>query len=147
MSNDRLKFHRALTDLIRVYQFRDRDRVCGYGVTVTESHAVDRLTKVGPMTLNALAETLHLDKSTVSRVVDGLEEKGHVRRRRHPVDGRALLLEATAKGRRLCNRIEMDRVAAEEKLLVDFTPEMLLAATTALSRLARAAADQVDVSA
>jgi DNA-binding MarR family transcriptional regulator len=130
-----LQFHRALTDLIRVYQFRDRNRVCAFGVTVTESHALDRLVHVGPLTLNGLADTLHLDKSTVSRVLDGLEKKGFVRRRPHPDDGRALLLESTARGRKVCKRIERDRVTVEGKLLEDFTPTMLRAATLALNRI------------
>jgi len=141
VANERLAFHRALTDLIRAYQFRDRDLVCGYGVTVTESHAVDRLVKLGPLTQNDLADALNLDKSTVSRVVDGLEKKGHARRRPHPEDGRAVLLEATALGRRLCHRMERDRVAAEQRLLSDFSPQMLRIATRAISRIARSAED------
>jgi len=139
MVKERLAFHRALTDLIRVYQFRDRNLLCGYGVTVTESHAVDRLVKLGSLTQNDLADALNLDKSTVSRVVNRLVKKGYARRGQHPEDGRALLLEATSRGRALCFRIERDRVALERRLLADFSPQMLRIATRAISRVARSA--------
>lgn len=128
-------FHRALTDLIRVYQFRDRNRICAHGITVSESHALDRLVQLGPMTLNDLADDLRLDKSTVSRVLDGLERKGHISRGTHPEDGRALLLKATPKGRRLLGRLERERVEVEGDLLKDFTPAMLRAATLAITRI------------
>src|SRR5690606_40776192 len=51
---------------------------------------------------NDLAAHLYLDKSTASRVVDGLERKGLARRGAHPQDGRAVLLSATPAGTRLC---------------------------------------------
>src|ERR1043165_7752795 len=99
------ELHDALTDLVRVYQFRDRDRICCYDVSVTQCYALEGLARLGGMTLNELAAHLFLDKSTASRVVDALERKGYVARTTHPKDRRAVLLEATATGRTLENKI------------------------------------------
>ena len=59
----------AVADLVRVYQFRDRDRICCHDISVTQCHALETLVEHGPMRLGALAERLFLDKSTTSRVV------------------------------------------------------------------------------
>ncbi len=88
-----------------IYQFRDRDRICCYDVSVTQCYALEALVRRGGMTLNDLAAHLYLDKSTASRVVDALERKGYVDRPPHPDDRRALLLEATAAGRALDGKI------------------------------------------
>jgi MarR family 2-MHQ and catechol resistance regulon transcriptional repressor len=146
LERDTREVHRALAELIRIYQFRDRDRICCYDISVTQCHALDALVRRGPLTLNELAAELYLDKSTASRVVDGLERKGYVERRTHPEDRRALLLEATATGRALQARIERDVLDEEKTLLQEFDPEVRQAMARLIARLARAAAARVDTS-
>ncbi|HEX4953842.1 MAG TPA: MarR family transcriptional regulator [Thermoanaerobaculia bacterium] len=131
--------HQALSDLVRVYQFRDRDRICCHDVSVTQCYALESLVERGPSTLNALAAALYLDKSTASRVVGTLERKGYVLRRPHPEDGRAVLLEATPAGRTLCQRIREDSVAEEGELIADLDGPARDAVITVLTRLARVA--------
>src|SRR5947208_16550647 len=99
------RLYAALSDLVRVYQFRDRDRICCHDISVTQCYALEALVAGGPQTLNQLAGTLLLDKSTASRVLDALVAKGYATRKPHPEDGRAVLLAATAQGRRLYERI------------------------------------------
>ena len=72
------RLYAALSDLVRVYQFRDRDRICCYDISVTQCYALEALAHAGPRTLNELAAELYLDKSTASRVVTTLERKGYV---------------------------------------------------------------------
>lgn len=141
-----LSFHRALSELLRVYQFRDRDRICCYDVSVTQCYALEALVLRGPITLNQLAAELYLDKSTASRVADGLEQKGYVVRLPNPESRRSLLLQATAAGRTLHARIERQIVAEEEELLSEFTPEVQRLMTRLIERLAQAAASRVDTS-
>jgi DNA-binding MarR family transcriptional regulator len=95
---DAAAVHHALNELVRVYQFRDRDRICCYDVSVTQCYALEAVVQGEPLTLNELAAKLYLDKSTASRVVDGLEKKGLVERRQNPDDRRALHLAATRRG-------------------------------------------------
>src|SRR4026209_916514 len=47
--------HEALTELVRVYQFRDRDRICCHDISVTQCYALDALLRRGPSGLNELA--------------------------------------------------------------------------------------------
>ena len=145
LAQDTAEFHGALTSLIRVYQFRDRDRICCHDLSVTQWYALDSLVSGGPFTLNELAGELYLEKSTMSRVVDGLERKGYVVRNRHPDDGRAVLLEANSKGLEIHRKIEEEILAGEERLLGGFDPEVRRAMVEFLRRLTDAAASRVEV--
>ena len=138
-----LELHRALLELQRAYQFRDRDRVCCYDVSVTQSHALDRLRRLGPLTLNELAAALFIEKSTASRLVNGLEEKSYVARRQHPDDGRIVQVWLTRPGERLAERIEADMVGQEEQTLRDFTEDERRVIARAISDLAAAASSRI----
>jgi DNA-binding MarR family transcriptional regulator len=134
----------ALEDLLRVYQFRDRDRICCFDISVSQCYALEGLVRRGAMTLNDLAAYLYLDKSTTSRVVDAVERKGYVARSPHPKDGRAVLLEATPAGRELEGTIRESILAEERRLLADFTPEVRQSMALLIRRLARAASAAVE---
>jgi MarR family transcriptional regulator, 2-MHQ and catechol-resistance regulon repressor len=144
LERDAQALYGALSDLIRVYQFRDRDRICCHDVSVSQCYALETLVRKGGMSLNDLAAHLYLDKSTASRVVDALERKEYVTRAPHPSDRRAVVLEATATGRELYRRIEGDILAEERALLADFDPEIRRAMTQLIARLARAASERVE---
>jgi MarR family transcriptional regulator, 2-MHQ and catechol-resistance regulon repressor len=144
LARDAEELYDALEDLLRVYQFRDRDRICCFDVSVSQCYALEGLVRRGSMTLNDLAAYLYLDKSTASRVVDALERKGYVARTPHPKDRRAVLLEATTAGRSLEGKIRESILAEERELLGDFGPEVRQAMTQLIRRLARAANAQVE---
>ena len=147
LTADARALHRSLEDLIRLIQFRDRDRICCHGISVSQCYTLEALVVAGPLRLNAVAGRLYLDKSTASRVVDGLVEKGHAERTRDPEDGRAVLVAATGEGRALYERIEADLVAEVGAVLADFEPEVRRGMTLVLDRLVRAAASRVEVEA
>jgi MarR family 2-MHQ and catechol resistance regulon transcriptional repressor len=129
----------AVADLVRVYQFRDRDRICCHDISVTQCHALEALVENGPMRLSELTERLFLDKSTTSRVVHTLVKKGYVEQRPDAADGRATALHPTARGRRLCERITDDLVEQHKQLLQDLDPEIRAGVVNVIRRLARAA--------
>jgi len=139
LAADTRSFYEALSELIRVYQFRDRDRICCHDVSITQCYALEALARERAMTLNDLASHLYLDKSTTSRVVDALERKGYVVRTEHPADGRALRLKITGAGRALHGRILNDILAEEEALLAEFNPEVRRSMTQVFIRLAKTA--------
>jgi DNA-binding MarR family transcriptional regulator len=147
MARQAVARHDALSELVRVYQFRDRDRICCHDVSVTQCYAIDALVRGGPSTLGDLARELFLDKSTASRVVATLVRKKYVARAAHPADGRAVVLRVTAAGRRLHELIRKDLVAEARHLLEDFEPEVREAAARLILRLARAAAARSGVGA
>jgi MarR family transcriptional regulator, 2-MHQ and catechol-resistance regulon repressor len=136
---DAVSLQDAVSELVRVYQFRDRDRICCYDISVTQCHALEALVEHGPMRLSALAERLFLDKSTTSRVAGTLVRKGYVEQRADATDGRATTLSATRQGQRLCTRISTDLVEQQKALLEDLAPELRAGVIQVIRRLAQAA--------
>ena len=84
----------------------ERTRASGAAGTSRRGGTLDRsgylllhtLGTHGPLHVNALAEHLGLDASTVTRQVVALERAGHARRARDPHDGRAVVVEPTSTG-------------------------------------------------
>ena len=138
LQRDGAAFHDALSDFVRAYLVGERDRICCHDISLTQCYALDALLRRGPSTLNALAGELCLDKSTASRVVATLQRKGYVGRTIHPGDGRAVLLDVTPAGRRLCDRLRADRIAERTDLLARFSPEVRRGVTDVMRRLAEA---------
>jgi DNA-binding MarR family transcriptional regulator len=138
LDHDGEAFHEALSDFVRAYLVGERDRICCHDISLTQCYALDALLRRGPSTLNALAAELCLDKSTASRVVATLQRKGYVGRTTHPGDGRAVLLDVTPAGRRLCDRLRADRIAERSELLARFSPEVRRGITDVMRRLAEA---------
>ncbi|UCE07042.1 MAG: MarR family transcriptional regulator [bacterium] len=139
LDNDAGELHKALSELVRAYQFRDRSRICYYDISVTQCYAIGALIGNKAMTLKRLATRLYLDKSTASRVVDSLEKKGYVQRTVDPSDSRARILEVTRKGQELHARIERDLINEMKNLLEDFDPDVRQATIRLFAKLAQAA--------
>ena len=142
LDRDATELHRALTDLVRVYQFRDRKRICCHDISVTQCYALDVLVREAPVALRRLAEALYLDNSTASRVMDSLERKGYARRSPDPADRRAVLLESTVEGQALYSRIDRSMIEEQKQLIEEFDPEVRRATAMLIARLARAAHDR-----
>jgi len=142
---DSLALHEALAELVRAYQFRDRERICCHDISVTQCYALEALKRDGPMRLNDLAERLFLDKSTSSRVLGALVRKGYAERLIDLTDGRAISVRITAKGQRLYNRIHDELVRQQARMIADLAPDVRRAAIEVISRLARAAESQFGI--
>jgi DNA-binding MarR family transcriptional regulator len=139
LAKDARDLHKAVSELVRVYQFRDRKCIYYYDVSVTQCYTLGALLKLGPVTLNQLAAELYLDKSTASRVADSLEKKGYIHRSPDPDDARAIRLEATKEGRDLHSRIVQDLVDETKTLIQDLGPDVRQATARVVARLAEAA--------
>jgi DNA-binding MarR family transcriptional regulator len=117
----------------------DRDRKIAVsealGLSWTRVLALRRLA-VEPHTLRALAERLAADPPYITLMVDDLEERGLVRRMRHPEDRRAKLVELTAAGRAAAERADaiLDEPPPE---LRDVPDKDLATLLRVLERLAR----------
>jgi MarR family 2-MHQ and catechol resistance regulon transcriptional repressor len=139
LHRDAAALQAAVADLVRVYQFRDRDRICCHDISVTQCYALETLVEHAPMRLGALAERLFLDKSTTSRVAGSLVKKGYVEQRPDAADGRATALHVTASGRRLYKRITDDLIEQQKQLLQDLAPDVRDGVVKVIRGLAQAA--------
>jgi MarR family 2-MHQ and catechol resistance regulon transcriptional repressor len=136
----------ALEDLLRVVQFRDRDRACCYDISVSQCYALERVVDAGGLTVNELAASLYLDKSTASRIANSLVTKGYLGRARDPEDGRVVRLVPTPAGTELCRRILADIAEEYAEMLADFSPEVRSGMVRLVGRLARSFSARVETS-
>jgi len=81
------------------------ERVRPLGATLQEWRVLAALREKDGRRMGDLSETTSIEVSTLTRLVDTMEKKGLVDRRRDGEDARAVLLHATPSGRRLTRRI------------------------------------------
>ena len=93
-----------MSDLVLDNQ-RRREVASAAGISFGRTRAVRRLAK-RPMSMREFADALGIDPPNATAVIDDLESMGLVRRRPHPTDGRAKLVEATRKGKALARRAD-----------------------------------------
>ena len=98
---DLLELDATLNDLAKLYQFRRLDDRLYGALTVSQSYCLRMLYFQGPRAMGELAAGLDVRLSTMTGVIDQLEEKGLVERVDHPDDRRSLHVRVTAKGRTL----------------------------------------------
>jgi DNA-binding MarR family transcriptional regulator len=128
-----------MTAFLRFHQFRDRDHTGYHGLTITQCYVLECLERRGALTLNELTEEMLLDKSTLSRIVDGLVAKDAVSRRPNPADGRSTYLALTPAGQRAYAEVEADLVRENAMLMQDTTRAQRRQFIAFLERLTNAA--------
>ncbi|MET9773016.1 MarR family transcriptional regulator [Streptomyces sp. NPDC006367] len=84
---------------------------------------LSRLDKEGPMGVKALASSMGIDSSTVTRQVAPLVETGLVKRTSHPEDGRAVVLQLSPRGEARLNEVRSSRRRLMAELTHDWAPE------------------------
>lgn len=78
---------------------------CGQPLPIAQAHALMVLYESQPLTQQALARALHIDKSNVTRLCNKLTSSGHVEQQ-VGADARQRLVRLTASGRRLAKQVE-----------------------------------------
>jgi DNA-binding MarR family transcriptional regulator len=102
------KFRENLRRFERLVVAQMKGSSCCSGVTLAQCHALLEIEVRQSLSLGELAEALGLDKSTLSRTVDGLVNIGLVKRDLHPQDRRSVQLSLTSQGQQTCDRINND---------------------------------------
>jgi DNA-binding MarR family transcriptional regulator len=75
-----------------------------FGITGPQLWALKTISQEESLSLRDLSERTYLHPSTVTGVIDRLERKGYVIRRRDEADRRVVYVELTAEGSRLAKR-------------------------------------------
>jgi MarR family 2-MHQ and catechol resistance regulon transcriptional repressor len=100
---DRLQ--KAFKIFIRSHQFRDRNEMIPFGVTVSQCYAIDALGDYGSLTMSELAENMYLTTATMTGIVDELIKKELAERKFDENDRRVIRVELTLKGKEVYSRI------------------------------------------
>lgn len=96
--------------------------VAEMGLTPQQAHALRCLVPGAPLPMGELAAELMCDASTVTGIVDRLEEHGLVRRQPDPGDRRVKALVVTDEGVAVRSRL-WERVLAEAPHVAGLTPQ------------------------
>jgi len=109
------------------------------GLTPSQISILFTVARRGPVGLSELAEMEAINPTMLSRIVADLCQEGLLRREQHPADRRAASVTATARGKRLRERVHRERARALGVRLAALDPQRraeLLAAVPALEELA-----------
>ena len=98
-------FRKSLRLFERLTAGQMKEDSCCRGVTLAQCHTVLEIEDMGRATIDELSKRLGLDKSTLSRTVDGLVNIGLLERAPHPNDRRFNLLSLTTKGQEVADQI------------------------------------------
>ena len=117
--DDLRRIEQAIIRITRVGYGREAARVraerSGVHLSRPAIAILSSLQATGPVRLSALAHRTDLEAPLISREVRDLTQAGYVRRSADPTDGRAAIVELTAKGRRTIEtyRSATDDIVAE----------------------------------
>ena len=92
-----------------------------FGVSLQAWRVLAALLDATALKMGELAQRTTIEVSTLTRIVDGIEAQGLVRRRRDPADARAVWVEASARGRATARRIVPLALRYEATALAGFS--------------------------
>ena len=90
-----------------------RSRLQDGGMTYARMRLLGSLHCKGPQIMSSISDELGVTRRNVTALVDALEEEGLVRRKPHPTDRRATVIEMTDRG-----ELTMDKVYDEHRIAV-----------------------------
>jgi DNA-binding MarR family transcriptional regulator len=94
-----------------------------------------------PLPINALSERLGLSGPAISRAVDGLVQRGEVKRTEDPRDRRSKLLTLSARGRRTIDRFVAIRFAGIKRFVEGLSGDELSSLGAGIGPIARSLTD------
>ena len=131
------RLHQVTKELIRRYQFRDRNQICCHGLSVSQCYVLDALAEKGDLTMQRLALRMHLAISTMTRVVAQLVRQGYVRRRPDPEDGRVVQVAITPRGKEIMATINRSLIQSQGAILRALPKEQWEGAIAVVESLGR----------
>jgi len=105
------------------------------GLTPSQLSTLSCVGKTGPVRLGDLAAAERIAPSTLTRVVNVLEDRGYLVRTPAPEDARAYLVTLTDSGNAVLARIRDEATSMLTDILATLTPDQLTALEAALPAL------------
>jgi DNA-binding MarR family transcriptional regulator len=104
-------------------------------LTQAEAHVLAALSEIAPCSINDLHHRFGHKRSTLTSLLDRLEERGWVRRGTHPASRRLVLVELTEDGRLIADRTQSAVRELEARLLFQLDNADMAAFARVLSAL------------
>jgi DNA-binding MarR family transcriptional regulator len=131
------ELRRRLQQLIRLSRILEPHSGAGTHASLSEVMALGELADVEEMSQFELARLLGLEKSTVSRLVAGLVDRGWVSRERNPENRRLYRLQLTHDGQAAARQIGKELQARHTELFGGLTQAERRGLTIGLAGIAR----------
>jgi len=100
-----------------------RSRLQDGGMTYARMRLLAALHCNGPQIMSSISDELGVTRRNITALVDALEEEGLVRRKPHPTDRRATVIEMTGRGERTMDSIYDEHRAAVAELFAELDEE------------------------
>ncbi len=97
------------------------ESVAKYEIVAPQCAILSLIDSHGPLTQVEIGAFLGIDKATMVRFLDGLEENGFVVRETHAKDRRAKVLRTTPTGKKVLEKVHRLRKEAESNILSPLT--------------------------
>jgi MarR family transcriptional regulator, organic hydroperoxide resistance regulator len=112
----------AISRVARLHRAAAGRLLRGAGIYPGQEFVMMLLWEKGALRQADLIKALEVDPSTVTKMLQRLEQTGHVRRRPDPRDGRAVLVEATDRNHGLHDEVAHAWTGLEEHTLAGLSP-------------------------
>ena len=113
-------------EILRIFDqelFLQNSASCCNGISMAQCLTLLEIEKKSRISVSDLAKNLSLDKSTVSRTVDGLVNIQMVNRVTPKENRRTALINLTESGKQVCNTINYTSDSYLSEILQDFTED------------------------
>ena len=103
----------------------ERSGKCCQGLTLSQCHALDVLSKNGDLTMNELSRQMGLAKSTMTRIVNTMVRKGWIERGKDGRDKRRVSVCLTSEGKRMAETMDESSKEYVQRILKHLPPEKI----------------------
>lgn len=137
MKKNRIRqFRKTLRQIERLID--SQQKFCCSGITLAQCHVLLEVEELGLATTGQLADFLNLDKSTLSRTIDGLVNLRLLARLSNPQDRRTVPLSLTKQGKAICETINSTSDAFYARVLERIPVDLQLQVMKSFDRLVQA---------
>lgn len=137
-----LELWQNIRNIYRAALKRLNARLNQEGITFSQYSVLLALGRNGPMQMNKLGEHMLVAPANVTGLVDRIEKRGYVKRKRDPNDRRLYVIELTESGARIYKSISTRFLEYTRSLATDLSPEELAVSLSALKKV-RNRVDQI----
>jgi DNA-binding MarR family transcriptional regulator len=117
------RFQKLILGLYQCCQARIQRQSITFNLPDAELRCLRLFDLNADLTPKEMAGRMGVVKSRVTKIIDGLVEKGLIQRSKDPDDSRIWRLSLTQRGRKKLTAINQSLAAANEKILASMSPE------------------------
>jgi len=125
-------------DLVRL----SRQELIEQGMTPPRFHLLHHVVRHAPIDMGTIHRSMHLSRSSLTSLVDGLVDDGLIARARDPEDRRRVVIEPTESGLALLERLRQSRCARLGAAMAQMDSRAVASLVASLEHLARALESQ-----